>query len=45
MEEAERTLDVINPLSVDTLEVLSELSKKKELKAVDYSTLEYLPIR
>jgi len=45
MEEAERTLDVVNAASVDALEVLADLNKKKELKAVDHSTLEYLPIR
>jgi ATP-dependent RNA helicase DDX46/PRP5 len=45
MEEAERTLDVVNAASVDALEVLAELNKKKELKAVDHSTLEYIPIR
>jgi len=45
MEEAERTLDVVNAASVDALEVLADLNKKKELKAVDHSILEYLPIR
>jgi len=45
MEEAERTLDVVNAASVDALEVLAELNKKKELKSVDHSKLEYIPIR
>jgi len=45
MEEAERTLDVVNAAAGDALEVLAELNKKKELKAVNHSTLEYLPIR
>jgi ATP-dependent RNA helicase DDX46/PRP5 len=45
MEEAERNLDVMNAASVDALEVLAELNKKKELKAVDHSEIEYLSIR
>ncbi len=45
MEEAERTLNVVNAASVDALEVLAELNKKKELKAVDHSALEYISIR
>lgn len=45
MEEAERNLDVMTNASVDALEVLAELNKKKELKAVDHSAIEYLPIR
>ncbi len=45
MEEAERNLNALNNASVDALEVLSELNKKKELKAVDHSKIEYLPIR
>ena len=45
MEEAERTLDVMNNASVDALEVLADLNKKKELKAVDHSQIEYLPIK
>lgn len=45
MEEAERNLDVMNNSSVDALEVLAELNKKKELKAVDHSQIEYLSIR
>ncbi len=45
MEEAERNLDVMNNSSVDALEVLAELNKKKELKAVNHSLIEYLPIK
>jgi ATP-dependent RNA helicase DDX46/PRP5 len=45
MEEAERALDVVNAASMDALEVLAELNKKKELKAVDHSKVEYIPIR
>lgn len=45
MEEAARTLDVVNAASVDALEVLADLNKKKELKAVDHSILEYLQIK
>lgn len=44
MEEAARVLDVINN-SQDALEVLAEINKKKELKSVDHSSVEYLPIR
>lgn len=44
MEEAERTLEVLTA-APDALEVLAELNKKKELKAVDHSTIDYLPIR
>lgn len=45
MEEAERALDVVNAASMDALEVLAELNKKKELKAVDHSKVEYIPVR
>jgi hypothetical protein len=45
MEEAERTLNVVNMASQDALEVLAELNKKKELKAVNHDLIEYLPIR
>ena len=45
MEEAERNLDVMNNASVDALEVLAELNKKKELKAVNHSEIDYLTIR
>merc|ERR1712151_1132605 len=44
MEEAERTLDTLNA-APDALEVLAELNKKKELKAVDHGAVEYFPIR
>ena len=44
MEEAERTLNALNA-TPDALQVLAELNKKKELKAVDHSSIEYLPIR
>lgn len=45
MEEAQRTLGVVNAATTDALEVLAELNKKKELKAVDHSKIEYTPIR
>ena len=44
MEEAERTLDVLTA-APDALEVLAELNKKKELKAVDHTQIDYLSIR
>uniref|UniRef100_A0A7S2SL86 RNA helicase n=1 Tax=Eucampia antarctica TaxID=49252 RepID=A0A7S2SL86_9STRA len=44
MEEAERTLDVLTA-APDALEVLADLNKKKELKAVDHTTIDYTPIR
>ena len=44
MEEAERTLDVLNS-EPDALQVLAELNKKKELKAVDHSKVDYMKIR
>jgi len=44
MEEAERTLDVLNS-EPDALQVLAELNKKKELKAVDHSKIDYMNIR
>ena len=44
MEEAERSLDVLTA-APDALEVLAELNKKKELKAVDHSQIDYLQIR
>lgn len=44
MEEAERALNVINN-SQDALEILAEINKKKELKSVDHSSVEYIPIR
>ena len=44
MEEAERTLDVLTA-APDALEVLAEPNKKKELKAVDHTQIDYLQIR
>ena len=44
MEEAKRTLDVLNA-EPDALQVLAELNKKKELKAVDHSKMDYLKVR
>lgn len=44
MEEAERALEVLTA-APDALDVLAELNKKKELKAVDHSQIEYIPIR
>ena len=44
MEEAERTLGVLTA-APDALEVLAELNKKKELKAVDHAQVDYLQIR
>jgi ATP-dependent helicase YprA (DUF1998 family) len=43
MEEAERNLD--NAMAApDALQVLAELNKKKELKAVDHSKMDYISI-
>lgn len=44
MEEAERTLAALTA-APDALEVLAEMNKKKELRAVDHGSMEYLPIR
>ncbi len=44
MEEAERNLDAAKA-APDALVVLAELNKKKELKAVDHSKIDYLPFR
>ena len=44
MEEAERNLDAANA-APDALEVLAELNKKKELKAVDHSKIDYIPFK
>lgn len=44
MEEAERNLDAATA-EPDALTVLAELNKKKELKAVDHSTIEYMPFQ
>lgn len=42
MEEAERNLEAAKA-APDALLVLAELNKKKELKAVDHSEIDYLP--
>ena len=42
MEEAERYLSAAQA-APDALQVLAELNKKKELSAVDHSTIDYLP--
>lgn len=42
MEEAERNLDTAKA-APDALQVLAELNKKKELKAVDHSSVNYIP--
>lgn len=44
MEEAERNLQAAKA-APDALTVLAELNKKKELKAVDHSKIEYLPFQ
>lgn len=44
MEEAERNLDAAKA-KPDALVVLADLNKKKELKAVDHSKIEYLPLQ
>lgn len=44
MEEAERNLDAATA-APDALEVLAELNKKKELKAVDHSKIDYIPFK
>lgn len=44
MEEAERNLAAVTA-APDALEVLAELNKKKELKAVDHSQIDYIQIR
>jgi len=44
MEEAERNLHALTA-APDALEVLAELNKKKELRAVDHSKVDYLPIK
>eukprot|EP00986_Skeletonema_menzelii_P010090 scaffold4772_cov145-Skeletonema_menzelii.AAC.8 len=44
MEEAERNLAALTA-APDALEVLAELNKKKELRAVDHKTIEYLTVR
>jgi ATP-dependent RNA helicase DDX46/PRP5 len=45
MEEAERALDVLTSGQyTDAREVLAELNKKKDLKAIDHSSISYIPI-
>ena len=44
MEEAERNLDAAMA-APDALQVLAELNKKKELKAVDHSKVEYIDFK
>jgi len=45
MEEAERALDVLTSGQyTDAREVLAELNKKKELRAIDHSSISYKPI-
>lgn len=44
MEEAERNLDAAMA-APDALQVLAELNKKKELKAVDHSIVDYIPFK
>ncbi len=44
MEEAERNLDAAMA-APDALQVLAELNKKKELKSVDHSAVEYIPFK
>jgi len=44
MEEAERNLNAAMA-APDALQVLAELNKKKELKSVDHSRVEYIPFK
>mmetsp|Transcript_2111 Transcript_2111/g.3775 ORF Transcript_2111/g.3775 Transcript_2111/m.3775 type:complete len:652 (+) Transcript_2111:10-1965(+) len=44
MEEAERNLDAAMA-APDALQVLAELNKKKELKSVDHSKIDYIPFK
>ena len=44
MEEAERNLDAAMA-APDALEVLAEINKKKELKGVDHSQIDYIPFK
>ena len=44
MEEAERNLEAAMA-APDALQVLAELNKKKELKAVDHSKVDYIPFK
>ena len=46
MEEAERTISVLRDAQMgNALQVLAELNKKKELKYVDHSSVEYMQVR
>mmetsp|Transcript_29862 Transcript_29862/g.35518 ORF Transcript_29862/g.35518 Transcript_29862/m.35518 type:complete len:144 (+) Transcript_29862:1094-1525(+) len=46
MEEAERTISVLRDAQMgNALQVLAELNKKKELKNVDHSSVEYMQVR
>jgi ATP-dependent RNA helicase DDX46/PRP5 len=44
MDEAERNLEAAMA-APDALQVLAELNKKKELKSVDHSKIEYIPFK
>ena len=44
MDEAERTLAALTA-APDALDLLQEMNKKKELRAVDHKSIEYLPVR
>lgn len=44
MDEAERNLEAAMA-APDALQVLAELNKKKELKSVDHSEIEYIPFK
>ena len=44
MEEAERNLDAAMA-APDALDIIAELNKKKELKAVDHAKIDYIPFK
>ncbi|KAL7466806.1 hypothetical protein ACHAXS_007087 [Conticribra weissflogii] len=44
MDEAERNLAALTAMP-DALEVLAEMNKRKELRAVDHDKIDYLPVR
>ena len=44
MEEAERTLEALHA-ALDALKVLAELNKRKKIRAVDHSLIDYLVVR
>mmetsp|Transcript_5864 Transcript_5864/g.12024 ORF Transcript_5864/g.12024 Transcript_5864/m.12024 type:complete len:1140 (+) Transcript_5864:36-3455(+) len=44
MDEAERSLAALTAMP-DALEVLAEMNKRKELRAVDHDKIDYLPVR